>query len=133
MCAVSGLSDRRSMRAGILQVAGIRGLPSNMSEDAYVTFRFFLDEQPVSTPKHTKKTINPKFNFKHSWNLVVTDELCSYLSSDVLEFIVYAKNSGTGTGGGGADAAGAFACCMALLSKRHTPFTRHFIVTLDCG
>lgn len=76
-----------------VKVAGIRGLPSNMCEDSFVTFRFFLDEKVQETPKAPKKTINPKFNFEHSWNLVVTDELCKYLSSDVLEFIVYAKSS----------------------------------------
>lgn len=79
-----------------LKVLGIRGLPSNMCQEAYVSFRFFLDEKPMETPKEAKKTINPKFNFEHSWNLVVTDELCNYLASDVLEFVVYAKSSTEG-------------------------------------
>ncbi len=86
-----------------LKVLGIRGLPSNMCEDVYVSFRFFLDDQPKSTPKENKKTINPKFNYETAWNVVVTDELCSYLASDVLEFVVYAKTNANTAASAAAD------------------------------
>merc|ERR1712232_243527 len=39
-----------------------------------------------------EKSINPKFNHKQQWDLVVDDELVQYLATDVLELEVYGSS-----------------------------------------
>lgn len=88
-CA-ENIDQLKGQKIGItVCVDSARGLPASRSTDCHVEFRFFLEESPVTTPVYEFKTINPKWEFQHTFWPVVTDELVKYVSTDAIEFEIY--------------------------------------------
>jgi len=81
--------DEQEIAEKIEQLKGSKIGPASRSTDCHVQFRFFLEEDVVKTPKCEYKTINPKFDFMHTFWPVVTDELVRYVGTDAIEFEVY--------------------------------------------
>eukprot|EP01028_Stygiella_incarcerata_P011724 TRINITY_DN678_c2_g2_i1.p1 TRINITY_DN678_c2_g2~~TRINITY_DN678_c2_g2_i1.p1 ORF type:complete len:1056 (+),score=392.24 TRINITY_DN678_c2_g2_i1:206-3373(+) len=72
-----------------------RGLPKELSQGNYVTYTFFMDEDSVVTPVCEKKTVNPPFNHRKTFEVRVTDEFAKYLDHDSLQFTVFGRRAET--------------------------------------
>lgn len=75
-----------------LTIKGVKGIPSTLSKEVNVKYRFFMDESYNATEKSKEKSINPKFGHDQEWDLVVDDTLVQYLATDVLELEVYGSS-----------------------------------------
>jgi len=75
-----------------LTIKGVKGIPSTLSKEVNVKYRFFMDESYCGTQKSKEKSINPKFGHDQVWDLVVDDMLVQYLATDVLELEVYGSS-----------------------------------------
>jgi hypothetical protein len=75
-----------------LTIKGVKGIPSTLSKEVNVKYRFFMDESYSATQKSKEKSINPKFGHDQERDLVVDDMPVQYLATDVLELEVYGSS-----------------------------------------
>jgi hypothetical protein len=80
----------RKLRITVM-VDGARGLPVERSVGAHVRYSFFLDERQKHTAAIDGKSMNPKFNYRCTFENVITDELLKYLGEQELSFEVWGR------------------------------------------
>lgn len=85
----------RGRKLGItIYIDSARGLPKDRSSGAYVEFQFFMDEQTYKTPPCQFRTINPKFEYCHTFWVVSTEAFERYVSTGSMVFKIYGNTGG---------------------------------------
>lgn len=69
-------------------VRAARGLPKKLTQDTFVSFKFFLEKMPLSTATCGARTTNPKWEQTISLFQIVNDDLLQYISNSALEIEV---------------------------------------------
>jgi DNA repair exonuclease SbcCD ATPase subunit len=68
-----------------------RGLPATVCTNAFVRYKFFLEDTPYESEKSKKKTINPTFDYSREFTInPVTEEFVKYLETEAIQFEVCA-------------------------------------------
>lgn len=75
----------------VISISGCRGLPKNFAISTRVQYKWFLEDEYCSTEICQQKTINPKFNYTHSFKQPITDDFIKYLDGECVVFEVYGK------------------------------------------
>lgn len=86
-------------------ISGARGLPREMSVNAWARFAWFLEDAPFATPKAQGKTINPTWDHIVTASAVVTDDLVKYVSESTLKLEVWGFPAAAGAAAAAANAA----------------------------
>ena len=89
-------------------VKGARGLPRKLSQDVFVSFRFFLEAKPLASGCCGQRTQHPKWDQTLSVTQIVNDDFVHFVSNEAVELEVWgapettleeADGSGSGVGG----------------------------------
>jgi len=72
-----------------LFIEGARSLPKDQSVDVHIKYRFFLDDRWHQTVPVQGKAMNPNFNHRKTFSVVVTTEFLEYIGTQSMMLQVW--------------------------------------------
>eukprot|EP00164_Ancoracysta_twista_P001120 GFYU01001468.1.p1 GENE.GFYU01001468.1~~GFYU01001468.1.p1 ORF type:complete len:1151 (+),score=495.77 GFYU01001468.1:265-3717(+) len=89
-----GLEDLMGKSIGLkLQIAGARGIRDTMAQNNFVKFGFWDHTQVYETPRTTKHTINPQFDFVADLKVdAVSNDFINYIYTEPISFELWGRS-----------------------------------------
>jgi len=76
----------------------VHDLPPQRISRAFVSFKFFLQEIPMTTSRSGRKSVNPEFHETLGVDQIITEDFLTYLTDRAIELEVWAQAENAATG-----------------------------------